>query len=287
MLFIIGSIVVIVCVLGGFVINGGEIPVLWQPAEFLIILGSATGAFIIANPKEVLGKMGYTMGKAVKGISVKKRDYLDLLCILYLMFKVARSKGALALESHIENPNESTIFNAFPNIHHHEHELEFFRDYMRLITLGNDNPYVMEDLMNAEIDTHHAESHQLAAAIQTVADGTPALGIVAAVLGVIHTMGSINAPPAILGHLIGGALVGTFAGVLIAYGFVGPIASASGTVFASESRMLECMKVGILAHLKGSAPQVSVEFARKSIESYFRPSFEELETELNSLPSLS
>jgi chemotaxis protein MotA len=197
--------------------------------------------------------------------------------MLFAMFKLAKSKGNLALEQHIENPEESSLFQQFPGVAKNHHAVEFICDYLRLVTLGTENVHEMEALIDSELETHHNEKHQIAAAVQAMADGTPALGIVAAVLGVIHTMGSITEPPAVLGHLIGGALVGTFMGVLLAYGFIGPIASAMTASFAAEAKYLECIKAGLLAHIAGHPPAVSVEFARKALLSDVRPDFKELE----------
>jgi chemotaxis protein MotA len=273
----IGCVVVLVCVFGGYLASGGHFDVLIQPFEFLIILGAAIGAFITSNPLTVIKGVGAGIGAAAKGAPFKKSDYLELLSMLFAMFKLAKSKGNLALEQHIENPEESSLFQQFPGVAKNHHAVEFICDYLRLVTLGTENVHEMEALIDSELETHHNEKHQIAAAVQAMADGTPALGIVAAVLGVIHTMGSITEPPAVLGHLIGGALVGTFMGVLLAYGFIGPIASAMTASFAAEAKYLECIKAGLLAHIAGHPPAVSVEFARKALLSDVRPDFKELE----------
>jgi chemotaxis protein MotA len=273
----IGCVVVLVCVFGGYLASGGHFDVLIQPFEFLIILGAAIGAFITSNPLTVIKGVGAGIGAAAKGAPFKKSDYLELLSMLFAVFKLAKSKGNLALEQHIENPEESSLFQQFPGVAKNHHAVEFICDYLRLVTLGTENVHEMEALIDSELETHHAEKHQIAAAVQAMADGTPALGIVAAVLGVIHTMGSITEPPAVLGHLIGGALVGTFMGVLLAYGFIGPIASAMNASFAAEAKYLECIKAGLLAHIAGHPPAVSVEFARKALLSDVRPDFKELE----------
>ena len=220
----------------------------------------------------------------MKGSAYSKDSYVELLGVLYQVFKLTKKKGNLALEAHIENPEESTLFQAFPNFAKDHAALQFLCDYLRMITLGAEDPNDLETLMDEEIETHHHEHSQIAEAIQTVADGMPALGIVAAVLGVIHTMGSITEPPEILGHLIGGALVGTFLGVWIAYGFIAPIASKAKSTYNAELKYLQCIKVGLLAHLRGSAPTVSVEFARKALLSHDRPSFYELEEAVEALP---
>jgi len=277
MLFISGVLVVVVCVFGGYVAMGGHISVLWQPFEFVIILGAAIGAFVISNPGSVLKATLRGFGKLLKGPKYKKAAYLELLSLMYQVFKLAKTKGMLALETHVEKPEESTLFAQFPNFAKDHHALEFLCDYLRLMTLGTENPYEVEALMDAEIETHHHEQEQISGAVQGMADALPALGIVAAVLGVIHTMGSITEPPAVLGHLIGGALVGTFFGVFVAYGFIGPMSSSLKASFEAEGKYLQCIKAGLLAHLQGYAPAVAVEFARKALLSDVRPDFYEVE----------
>lgn len=276
-MFFVGALVVISCVFGGYLLNGGHMHVLWQPFEFLIILGAAAGGFIISNPKPVLSATGGALGSMMKGPKYNKVSYLELLTLLYNVFKLIRTKGMLAIEPHLENPHESDLFKKYPGFLHDHHAVDFLCDYLRLLTMNADDPLKVEALMDLELETHHEELHQLAAAMQSVGDGMPALGIVAAVLGVIHTMGSITEPPEVLGHLIGGALVGTFAGVLIAYGFINPIAGSIKAVFDAESKYLVCIKAGFIAHLNGFAPPLSVEFARKSLLSHDRPTFGELE----------
>ncbi len=286
MFFFVGLLVVIVSVLGGYVANGGHLYVLWQPFEFLIIIGAAIGSYIIGNPKSVLKNTGPAVRKLIKGPKYSKDAYLELLALLYTVFKLAKSKGMLVLESHVENPLESELFQKFPLLHEDHHALTFLCDYLRMMVLGAENPFEMEVLMDEEIETRHSEEIHVATAIQTIADGTPALGIVAAVLGVIHTMGSITEPPEILGKLIGGALVGTFSGVLLAYGLFGPMASALKSVLDAEIKYLQCIKVALLAHMQGNAPSVSVEFARKALLEDVRPTFYEVEDATQNAPSL-
>ena len=287
MMLIIGAVVVIVCVLGAYAAHGGHLGVLWQPLEFVIIIGSAIGAFIIGNPKTILSQVGGALGLAFKGSMYSKKDYLDLLCMQYVVFKLIKTKGMLVLESHIENPHESAVFSRFPSFVNNHHASVFFCDYLRMLTMGSENVHQMEDLMNEEIEIHHHGRAQLASALQTMGDSFPALGIVAAVLGVIHTMGSISQPPEVLGHLIGAALVGTFAGILISYGFVAPIAGLVGQLYNNEEKYFQCMKAGIIACMNGYAPAIAVEFARKSIEPEFRPDFYELETAIEAAASAS
>lgn len=287
MLFGIGIVIVLGCVMGGYVALGGHLYVLWQPFEFVIIGGAAVGSYIISNPKNILSKTGQAFGQLAKGPKHTKEHYLELLSLLYTLFKLAKSKGMLALESHVENPHESELFQRFPLFHSDHHAVTFLCDYLRMMVLGSENANEMETLIDEELETHHTEQLNLVGAFQSVADATPALGIVAAVLGVIHTMGSITEPPAVLGKLIGGALVGTFLGVLIAYGFVGPIASGLKAIYEAEGKYYQCIKVALLAHMNGYAPSVSVEFARKALYSHLRPTFYEVEEAVQALPSPS
>ncbi len=286
MFLIIGAVVVFGSVLGGFVAMGGHIAVLVQPFEAVIIVGSALGAFVIGNPKAVLAKSAKAFGQALKGPRFTKDNYLELLSMLYQLFKLARTKGLLQLESHIERPDESDLFAQFPSFAENHHAVMFLCDYLRLITLGSENPHEMEALMDEEIETHHHEHSVVATAIQSVADGMPALGIVAAVLGVIKTMGSITEPPEVLGHLIGGALVGTFLGVFLSYGIIAPIASILKQTYDAETKYYQCIKAGLLAFMQGYAPAIAIEFARKALISNVRPSFSEVEEATAALPAI-
>jgi chemotaxis protein MotA len=285
MFLIIGSVIVIASVIGGYMANGGHLIVLFQPFEMVIIFGAAIGAFITSNRKPVLSGSLNAITGLLKSERYDKDAYIELLSLLYTVFKLAKTKGALALETHCENPHESTLFQRFPQFYGDEHSVVFLCDYLRLLTLGTDNSHEMETLMDEDIATYHEEHLAVANAVQTMADGMPALGIVAAVLGVIHTMGSITEPPAVLGHLIGGALVGTFMGVLLAYGFIGPMASAIRGRGEAEQRYFLCIKAGILAYMQGYAPSVAVEFARKSLNTDVRPTFYEVEEATGALPA--
>ncbi len=286
MFVIIGWVVVLASVLGGYVALGGKIAVLIQPFELVIIGGAAVGAFIAGNPIWVIKSTGKSIKVAMKGPANSKDDYLELLSMMYTTFKLAKTKGNLVLEQHIENPEESTLFANFPGFLNDHHAVEFFCDYLRLVTLGTEKAHELEALMDEEIDIHHHQDETVAGAVQSMADALPALGIVAAVLGVIKTMGSITEPPEILGKLIGGALVGTFLGVLMAYGFVGPLATAITGAQEANSKYIGCIKAGILAHVQGYAPAVSVEFARKQLMSDARPSFAELEDATAAVPTV-
>lgn len=277
MRFISGIAIVIISVLAGYLLVGGHLHVLWQPSEFIIILGSAAGSFIIGNSAKTLTHVGSALSEAKEGDIVTKEELLSLLLLLFSIFKIARSKGLLSLESQLDNPFESPSFEPFPEITKRKEVIIFLCDYLRMMTMGCESPWQLESLMDQEIDIIDHENQHMADSIQTLADSTPALGIVAAVLGVIHTMGSIDQPPAVLGKLIGGALVGTFLGVLVSYGFVGPIAQSLRSAKSSELQFYKVVKAAILAFLNGVAPLIAVEFARKNINHELRPSFSELE----------
>ena len=284
MLVIGGAIGVLIAVYGSYIAMGGKMSVHWQPFEYTLIGGAAIFAFIIANPMHTLkATIGHVMA-AIKGPKYKKDDYLELLSLLYAIFKLAKTKGMLAIESHVERPEESSLFQSFPKFAANHHALEFLCDYLRMMTLGTDNPHEMETLLDEEIETHHHEEMAVGDAVQTMGDGFPALGIVAAVLGVIKTMGSITEPPEVLGKLIGAALVGTFFGIFMAYGFVAPLASAIKGVIAADGKYFAVIKSGLLAHMSGYAPAVSVEFARKQLWSHVRPTFYEVEEAVAALP---
>ena len=279
---IVGIIIVFGCVLGGYVMHHGNIMVLWQPTEYLIIVGAAVGSFVIGNPSYIIkGALGGFKKLMVGGHPVSKDSYIELLSFLYTIFKFMKQKGMLEVEAHIENPEGSDIFTKFPHFLEDHHAVEFFCDYVRVMTMGVDNKYVLEDMMIAELEAGVAEAHAIPHAIQTMGDAFPAIGIVAAVLGVIITMGSISEPPEILGGLIGAALVGTFLGVLISYCFVQPFASSINKYYEMHHKYLDVIKVGLLAHVSGNAPAISVEFARKLIPSGVRPTFKEVEEALS------
>ena len=283
MRLIVGILVVFLCVFGGYSAMGGHLEVLWQPFEYVIILGAAIGAYVIANSGAVLKQTGSIFGTLFKGPKYNKAAYVELLGMQFSMYKLIQSKGILALEQHIENPHDSTLFNRFPNFAKNHHAVEFVCDYMRMVTLGANNVHEIEALMDEELETHHQEQERLVSAVQALADGTPALGIVAAVLGVIKTMGAISEPPEVLGHLIGGALVGTFFGVFVAYGFFGPFAQSLKSKFESESKYFLSLKTGLLAHISGQVPVMAVEFARKALLSEDRPSFAEVDEATSNL----
>ncbi len=277
MLKIIGNIGVIAAVLGGYLGVGGHMGVLWQPFELLIIGGSAIMAFLVANSKHVVKQSLVDIKAIYKKDKYGKKEYIELLSMLLTVFKTARSKGWLVMEQHIENPHESEMFSKFPSFHHDHHAVTFLCDYLRLISLGADKPHEIESLMDQELETAKEQRDHVSHAISNLSDGMPALGIVAAVLGVIHTMGSITEPPEVLGHLIGGALVGTFLGILMAYGFIGPIASAVKDRNDTELKYYICIKTSLIAFLQGAAPQVAIEFGRKILLHDVQPTFAEVE----------
>jgi chemotaxis protein MotA len=285
MRLIIGIIVIFVAVIGGYVAMGGHIEVLIQPWEAVIILGAAFGAYVIGNTGPVLKQSLGVFGTIFRGPRYNKAAYVELLGLQFSLFKLVQSRGLLALEPHIENPSESPIFERFPKFAANHHAVEFMCDYLRMVTLGTNNVHELEALMDEELETHHQERQRLVAAVQSLADGTPALGIVAAVLGVIKTMGSISQPPEVLGHMIGGALVGTFLGVFVAYGFFGPMAQALRNIYEAEAKYYLSMKTGLLAHISGHAPVMAVEFARKMLMSEDRPTFLEIDEATAGLPA--
>ncbi len=277
MKFIIGVITVLGCVAGGYVLSHGNLAALWQPFELLIIGGAAFGAFVISNPGTVIkGALG-SIGTLLKGSKHNKKSYMEVLALMYDLFTKARKEGLMALEADIDEPENSPIFQKYPSILKNHHVLDFIADYLRLMVGGNMNPFELENLMDVELETHHAEAHKVPAAITAVSDALPGFGIVAAVLGIVITMGSIGGPIEELGAHVAAALVGTFLGILLAYGFVGPMATSLSGILDEEGKVFECIKVCLLASLNGYAPQIAVEFGRKALESHVRPGFQELE----------
>ncbi len=280
-----GLIFVLLCVFGSYVVAGGQMAPLLHalPHEMVTIGGAAVGTFVMANSlhdvKHALGGIG----KVLKGASYKKADYIELLSLLYFFVRLASTKGSMALEPHIEKPDGSAAFQKFPKLLKNHHMSHMICDYLRMIGMNADDPNQIEDVMARELKkTLHEELHS-AHALQTMADGLPALGIVAAVLGVIKTMGHINEPPSVLGAMIGSALVGTFLGILLAYGVVAPMAGRLKGVIEEEAKFHEVVRAVLVAHLHGNAPQISVETGRKMAPNQHMPSFEELETATHNL----
>lgn len=285
---IIGIVVVLAMVFGGFLLAGGHFDVIIKaaPFEMMMIGGAATGALLIGNSfKTVLGVLS-GVGKAMAGPKWKAKDYTDLLSILFVLTKTMKTKGVVAIEAHIENPKESRIFQEYPRIMKDHFAIDLICDTLRMMTMNLEDPHQVEDAIEKQIEKHHHEAHEPAHALQNMADALPALGIVAAVLGIIKTMGAINQPPEYLGKLIGSALVGTFLGVFLAYGFVGPFATRMAQVIDEESNFYKIIRDVLVAHLHGNAAQISVEIGRGQIPSSAQPSFAELEEALNSAPEL-
>jgi chemotaxis protein MotA len=286
MLQIGGLVVLFACVFGGFVMSGGSLGVLIDaaPHEILTILGAAMAGLLIAGSMFSLKRIGGDLSKIIAGPKWKPPDYRDLLCLLFLLTKTMKMKGLIALEAHIEHPGESSIFKRFPNIAKDHFALAFICDTLRMMTMSLEDPHQVEAAMEKQLDKHHNEALISANALQTMADGLPALGIVAAVLGVIKTMGAITEPPAILGQMIGSALVGTFMGVFLAYGIVGPMGQRLRAIVDEEALFYHVIRDILVAHLHGNAAQVSVEIGRGSVPSVAQPTFQELEEALDNIP---
>jgi chemotaxis protein MotA len=278
MLVIIGYVIVVGSVFGGFALSGGHLAAVWQPLELLIIGGAATGAFVTGNSAKTVKATLKALPLTLKGAKQSKTRYLALMGLLFDVLTKVRKEGLMSIERDVENPGESALFAKYPDIAADHHLIEFITDYLRLMVSGNLNPMEIENLMDNEIDTHHHEAMIPAHAIQKLGDGLPAFGIVAAVLGVVHTMASVGLPPSELGMLIAHALVGTFLGILLAYGFVGPLSSRLEQRGDDGTKELQCVKVTLLASLNGYAPAIAVEFGRKILYSTERPSFLELES---------
>ncbi|HEY8102366.1 MAG TPA: flagellar motor stator protein MotA [Burkholderiaceae bacterium] len=277
MLVIIGYIAVVLSVFGGFALAGGHLAALLQPIELLMIGGAATGAFFVGNTGKAIKATLKTLPSLLKGSKYTKSLYMELMSMLFEILSKVRKEGLMSIEGDIDRPDESPIFSKYPAILSDHHIIEFITDYLRLMVSGNMDAFQIENLMDNEIETHHAEGEVPAHCIAKLGDGMPAFGIVAAVMGVVHTMESVGLPPQELGILIAHALVGTFLGILLAYGFVGPLSSLLEQKLHESSKMYQCVKVTLLASLNGYAPALAVEFGRKVLFSTERPSFSELE----------
>ena len=277
MFVIVGYIVVCGTIFGGYALAGGHLGGLWQPLEVLMIFGGALGAFIIGNDVKALKATLKSLPTLLKGSKYNKALYLDLLALMYEILTKIRKDGMMSIENDIENPESSPLFSKYPKISGDHHVLEFICDYVRLMVSGNMDAFQVENLMDNELETHHMEGHVPAHCIAKLGDALPAFGIVAAVMGVVHTMENVALPPAELGILIAHALVGTFLGILLAYGFVGPLSGLLEQKLEESSKMLQTVKVTLLASLNGYAPAIAVEFGRKVLYSTERPGFSELE----------
>ena len=282
MFIIIGYVVVLGAVLGGFILAGGHVASLIQPTELLTIFGSGLGSFLVANPPRVIKGTLAALPKVLKGSPFNQALFMDLLAMLYEVLSKVRKEGLMSIENDVDNPDSSPIFAKYPSIASDHHAMEFLTDYLRMMVGGNLNAFEIEALMDKEIETHHHEAEVPAHALAKLADAFPAFGIVAAVMGVVHTMESVGLPPAELGKLIAAALVGTFLGILLSYGFVAPVATAIEHRNSEHGKVFECMKAVLLASMNGYAPQVAIEFGRKVLFSTERPTFLELEQDIKS-----
>ncbi len=283
MFVIIGYVIVLGCALGGYAMAGGHLGVLFQPVELLIIFGCALGAMVVGNSTTILKAVAGALGDCFKGAKYTQALYMETLALLYLIFAKIRKEGLLALQSDIDDPKSSKLFEQAPTVMKDHHAVEFVTDYLRLLSSGNIDLNQLENLMDLDIETHHHEGARPITAVQWVADALPAFGIVAAVMGVVHTMESVGLPPAELGKLIAAALVGTFLGVLLAYGFIGPLASLMTQKLDESSKYYQAIKAAFIANLNGYDPMASVEFARKVMYSTERPAFEAMEKHITAV----
>lgn len=275
----------LVMVFGGYLLAGGKLQIILAslPFEMMIIGGAAIGSFLMANSLPAVKHTLSSFRKIIKGSRFNKADYIEMLSLLYWFVRLAQTKGSMALEAHIERPEESAAFARFPKIREDRHAVALICDYLRMVGMNADDPHQIEDVFARELKKLRDEELHPAHALQSVADALPALGIVAAVLGVIKTMASIDQPPAVLGKMIGGALVGTFLGVLLSYGMVGPMAARLKGIVEEEAKYYEVIRAVLVAHLHGNAPQVAVETGRKTAPSDHMPGFLELEAALQDL----
>ena len=284
---IIGIVLLFGLVFGSYIMSGGNMGVIIEaaPHELMAILGAGVASFLISNSMTVIKGCAGGMGKIFGGPKWKASDYRDLLSLLFLLTKTMKSKGVIALESHIENPHDSTIFSRYPKIMKDHFATDFICDTLRMMTMNLEDPHQVEDAMEKQLEKHHHEALMPSHALSQVADGLPALGIVAAVLGVIKTMGSITEPPEVLGGMIGGALVGTFLGVFLAYGLVGPMANRLKEIVDEDGAFYRIIQSVLVAHLHGNAAQISVEIGRGNVPTPAQPSFLPLEESLNNIPA--
>ena len=276
---IIGLVIGIGSMLGGFMAMGGHIEVLWQPFEVLIIFGLAAGIFVVANPLAMAKKTGSAIAQAAMGKSPKRKDLLELLGCLFALMRDLKAKPRNEVEAHVDNPQESELFQKFPNVLKDKLLVSFICDYVRLILIGNARGFEIESLMDQEIATIRKEKQKPAYALSEIADALPAIGIVAAVLGIVKAMGAIDQSPEILGGLIAAALVGTFLGILSSYAFFSPMASKIKTIGEKQMKPYLITKQALLAYINGAMPQIALEHGRKTIEASYRPTIDEVEQE--------
>jgi chemotaxis protein MotA len=278
MFAIIGIVLVLAAIVGGYLMEHGQLLVLLQPAELIIILGSSVGTLLIANPSATIKKLAAGIGGVFGSDKRDKAFYLENLKMLYDLFTSARKSGLPQMEADMDNPEKSAVFSKYPNFLKDHHAVHFLCDTLRMFISGGIEPLELDQLMDLDMEVHHQEEHDPVTALSTTADALPGLGIVAAVLGVVITMGALGGPPEEIGKKVAAALVGTFLGILMCYGFFGPMSSRMARNIDAESRYYNVLRVGILAFCKGSAPIMAVEFARRGVPARVRPLFQELES---------
>ncbi len=281
MLVLVGYVIVLLASIGTYAMHG-SLMALWVPLEYLAIVGLMIGGFVAGNGNKAMNATFKALPGALKSSPYNKALYMELLALMYELLAKVRKEGLMSIESDVENPESSPVFSKYPSVMADHHAIEFMTDYLRLMVGGNLNAFEIEGLMDAEIETHHQEAHLGPHVVAKVGDALPAFGIVVAVMGVVNVMGSVGQPPAVLGKMIGGALVGTFLGILLSYGFVQPIAGQLEQRADESGRIYQCIKVVLLASMNGYAPQIAVEFGRKVLYSTDRPSFLELEADIKS-----
>ena len=280
MFVFLGYLIALGCIFGGYILHGGNIKVVLDalPSEMMVIVGGALGAFVVSNQPKVIRATLKAIPSAIKDSTHTKASYLELMALLFDILQRARKEGLISIEKDVDEPENSNLFNRYPKIAANLPLIEFLTDYLRMMVSGNLNAYEIEALMDSEIDTFAQEAHAPVAAVARVAGGLPAFGIVAAVLGVVNTMGSVGQPPPVLGAMIGSALVGTFLGILLAYGIVEPMGGLMEQRAEDEVKKLLCIKAALLASMQGYNPTTSIEFGRKVLFSTERPTFQEMET---------
>ena len=279
MFLIIGYVVILASALGTYAIHGSLLA-LWVPTEYIAIIGLTIGYFLAANDIKIIKATVGAVPGILKGSKYNKAFYIDALAMLFEILAKVRKEGLMSIEGDIENPDASPIFSKYPNLVHDHHIMEFITDYLRMMVGGNLNTVEIESLMDVELETHHHEAAEPGHVVSNIAGAVPAFGIVVAVMGVVNVMGSVGSPPAVLGKMIGGALVGTFLGILISYGFVEPVAKLLEQKANEGATIYKTIKMVLLASMSGYAPQVAIEFGRKTLGAGVRPSFSELEEEL-------
>ena len=282
MTVLLGLVMVFGLVFGGFILSGGKMDIVMHalPFEGMMIAGAAIGAFVIANSLSMLKSAGGGVLKVIKGPKWKGKDYEELLSLMYELARIYKQSGILALDDHIEKPNESDIFSRYPKVQHDHFAIELITDSFRMLSMQFDDRFQTEDVINRKLKKHHHEALASAGAIQTMADGLPAIGIVAAVLGVIKTMSSIDQPPEVLGGMIGGALVGTFLGVFLAYGLIGPFSSKVKSVVEEDAHFYQLIREVLVANLHNHVAAICIEVGRQNVPSHIRPRYSDLEEAL-------